>query len=901
MLKIIKHFFFISAFCFTLLGAQTKYSTQIKTQDVQLPFGLTKKIPANLPKIGLALSGGGSRGIAQLGVLKALEANNIPFDIIVGTSMGSIIGGLYSAGYSLAQLDSILRSVNWEEMISITETSRRDLFIDKKITEDREVFSIRFDGLRPIIPTSLSSGQKVMNFLNLLTISAPLYIEENFDELLFDYYAVSTDLITGNQVILDNGSLSRAMRSSSSVTFLLAPVKLDSALLVDGGLVANVPVNVAHKIGADYIIAVNTTSKLRREAELIYPWLIADQIVSIPMNIITEQNLDNADVIIEPYLGDRKNNDFSNMQEMIEMGYGSVEPHLNSIRRKLKELFIDNFNDSLLFVKKLTLPENPSQIELDILNGLNGKDSVSNAEILYELTKNIDLNDYKDLSLELIDKDDATVINVNYVYNNAINEIKFFGVHSYPELLEYEFNNDLLGKPFNSRRLTDYLLKILRKYKSNGFSLAKIESIDFDEISGDLFIYFSEGIINNIYVEGNSKTNSDVILREFDFKQGNVFKYEILRQGLENLRNTNLFDEIDINIESSLSGSNITINVTEKLTTILRFGIKIDNEYFTQFLFDLREENLFGTGTELGSSIFIGSRNRFYTLEHKASRIYKTYLNYKLVAFYKSDDITSYADSISQSKKRFFRIKNGQYKQKSYGLNFGLGAQVEKFGNVLFEFRKSKDEISNLENIVLNPFIIDIAALRINLRVDSQDRIPYPKEGFLVNGFYETAQTSLGGDVSYTKFYFDYKSFFTFDDLHTLILFSSIGFGDETLPISQQFSFGGQYNFLGYREYDTRGRQIFVSSLQYRLKLPFKLFFDTYVKAIYDLGSIWKEKGQIKFEALRHGVGFTLSFETPIGPADFSIGKSFIIREEPPKTFLQWGDTKLYFTIGYYY
>ena len=257
-----------------LFGQDTTY-LKLNLIEKPLPFGLTEKIPAEYPDVAVVLSGGGAKGIAQIGILKALKEKNIRFNYLVGTSMGSIIGGLYSAGYSIHEIDSIFNSTNWDEFFSIETTDRRELFIDQKITEDKAVLALRLDGLSPVLPNSINTGQRVSNFLNLVTLNAPLHVKNSFDELLYKFRAVSTDLVKGNAITLDRGSLSRAMRASSSVSFLLPPVESDSLLLVDGGLTANIPVNIAIQLGSEFIVAGNTTSGLRKKNELNYPWEIA--------------------------------------------------------------------------------------------------------------------------------------------------------------------------------------------------------------------------------------------------------------------------------------------------------------------------------------------------------------------------------------------------------------------------------------------------------------------------------------------------------------------------------------------------------------------------------------------------------------------------------------------------
>jgi NTE family protein len=384
-----------------------------------------------------------------------------------------------------------------------------------------------------------------------------------------------------------------------------------------------------------------------------------------------------------------------------------------------------------------------------------------------------------------------------------------------------------------------------------------------------------------------------------NFKAGDIFNVSNLEEALNNLRVSNLFQEIDVEIYKENGKNILEIKVDEKIPIVFRFGLKIDNEYFTQFLFDLRDENLFGSGTELGFTFFSGPRNRFLSGEIKANRIFDTYLTYKLAGYYKSVDINTYETVDTLDSNTFERVQTGEYKQRIYGGSLGIGTQVQHFGSFIIEGRYERNEIDNLLGSPVESYLIDLAVLKIGINIDSRDKFPYPKSGMIINTFYETAQMFLQSDITYAKFYFDYKYFLTISSLHTFRLAFQIGFGDETLPLSQHFSMGGQHNFFGYRQYEFRGRQIFIASLDYHVRLPFRIFFDTYFGVRYDLGSIWQNKEQIKFNDLKHGIGGTLSWDTPIGPADFSIGKSFLIVDTLPKSSVIWGETFAYFTIGF--
>ncbi|NOX64424.1 MAG: BamA/TamA family outer membrane protein [Chlorobi bacterium] len=167
--------------------------------------------------------------------------------------------------------------------------------------------------------------------------------------------------------------------------------------------------------------------------------------------------------------------------------------------------------------------------------------------------------------------------------------------------------------------------------------------------------------------------------------------------------------------------------------------------------------------------------------------------------------------------------------------------------------------------------------------------------------YYETSQKIFGADISYSLYSLAYVGYFSLSQSSVLTPSIQIGVGDETLPLSQQFGFGGQYSFLGYREYEYRGRQIFIGSLQYRFKLPFKIWFDAYITARYDVGNIWERKEEMKFKEFKQGLGAVLSFNTPVGPADFAIGRSFLIDRGITKGNIVKGPTLLYFTIGYFF
>lgn len=891
---------FILSFSFTYPQTTTYITVKHKTQKIS--FGLTEEVPVNKPVIALALSGGGSRGLAQVGVLKALIEAGIQPHLIVGTSMGSIVGGLYAAGYSIEELDSIAVNTDWQSLLAFDrQTNRRDLFVDQKISEDKAIFALRLKGLRLVLPTALNNGMRIMNFLNLLALEAPIHARNNFDNLRTKFRAVCTNLVTGEPVVLSKGPLSSAMRASSSVSFFLSPVDLDSLILVDGGLVANVPVAIAKESGSDFIIAVNTTSSLHNKNELQYPWNVADQVVSIPMRILNENQTKEANTVIVPDLSGHQPNDFGNINFLIRQGYRAAEPLVSRIKKQIDSVETSRSGIKEMWIKNILLDENTPAIAKSYLTKYSSMDSVSSNEILSDLDKIYSTGDYKNVSLRINQYEKYSTVKFILDTNPEIKTVDIFGDTSITQLTRSKIFSNILQKPYNAKKIEKALIILMKAYRQEGNVTADISSVFFDENTGYLKINVDPGKLYGIIVEGNFHTETEIITREFPKVQKGFFSYEEIEQGLINLRSTNLFDDIVVGVKKINGKNYLDVKVQEKASSLLRFGFRVDNENKAQISMDLRDENFLGGGSELGILLFGGTRNQAIILENKANRVFDTYLTYNINVFYKQNNIFSYKDDPVISDTRFSRSINGEYRQSYFGASVSVGTQVEKFGNLIFTGTYEIDEVKNLEQQPVSPYKIKLANFKASTTIDTQDKYPYPTKGVYFNASYETGQTIFGGDIGFQKIGFIYKNYLTLGGRNTISPRLEMGFGDNTMPLTQQYSLGGQNSFFGMRNNEFRGRQIFLASLEYRYQLPFDIFFNTYLKIRYDLGSTWEVPEQIRFKDLRHGLGATISFNTPVGPAEFSVGRSFKFKRSLPNNPIAWGNLLFYFSIGYYF
>lgn len=274
-------------------------------------------------KVGLALSGGGARGGAHIGVLKALEELDVPIDYIAGTSMGAIVGGFYAAGYSADEIERIMVEMDWDRALS-DNPDRVDRSMRKKELEAEFLIPYRvgYNKGRFQVPLGAIQGQHLDQVFQRILL--PVSNMQKFDRLPIPFRAVATDLVTGEEVVLSEGSLSDSLRASMSVPGVFAPVRIDGRILVDGGMSNNLPVSVVREMGADVVIAVDISSQLLTEEQLTSVLSVTEQLTNFLTRRTTQQQIDSLgtkDILIVPSLGDFSAADFDEAEAIVPLGY----------------------------------------------------------------------------------------------------------------------------------------------------------------------------------------------------------------------------------------------------------------------------------------------------------------------------------------------------------------------------------------------------------------------------------------------------------------------------------------------------------------------------------------------------------------------------------------------------
>lgn len=288
------------------------------------------------PRIGLALSGGGALGFAHIGVLRLLDSLDIPIDYIAGTSMGGLAGALYAVGYSGAEIEQIAHSVDWQDLFNDLPKRPYLPYFQKK---DAEMYQYEFGlrDFRPVDKGGLIAGQKIALLFARLVL--PYLNCTNFDSLPIPFRCVAVDLVTGKEVILGRGSLPLAMRATMAVPSIFSPVAWGDSLLIDGGLLNNLPADVVKAMGADLVIASVVANPYKSRKEIRTSLDVLAQSYNILRDLKLDYNADKADLLIRTELRGLTQVDFINsrIERIIAEGKAAAQnalPELLALKER---------------------------------------------------------------------------------------------------------------------------------------------------------------------------------------------------------------------------------------------------------------------------------------------------------------------------------------------------------------------------------------------------------------------------------------------------------------------------------------------------------------------------------------------------------------------------------------
>ena len=371
----------------------------------------------------MVLSGGGARGAAHIGVLKVLEELRIPIDIITGTSMGAITGGLYAYGYSPTILEKTLVTTDWNDLFQ-DSPSRAQRSVRRKRDDYNYLIKLEagFKNGAVTIPTGLIQGQKLDLLLRSLMPNAP----RNFDELPVPFRAIAEDIETGEAVAIGRGDIVSAMRASMSIPGVFTPVEHNGRLLVDGGFANNLPVRLAREMGADILIVVDLGSEQLKRDKLVSPLSILNQNMGFMIKRNTKRQLDaltDNDILLQPDLKGYSSADFWRIADMIKQGVAAAKLHTSRLIQY--SMTRDTYNARLRILRSKKpvakiinkiIINNDSKLSPDVIRSYF---SIQPGEILNvdsldkDIQKLYGLNIFERVSYEVKRSDNQTVLTIH--------------------------------------------------------------------------------------------------------------------------------------------------------------------------------------------------------------------------------------------------------------------------------------------------------------------------------------------------------------------------------------------------------------------------------------------------------------------------------------------------------
>ncbi|AHL75885.1 membrane protein [Stutzerimonas stutzeri] len=388
------------------------------------------------PTTGLVLSGGAARGLAHIGVLKALEEHGVRIDAIAGTSMGAVIGGLYAAGYSVEELEKLALRLDWQQVLS-DDPPRQDVPFRRK-QDDRDFLvkrklSFRDDGSLGL-PLGVIQGQNLALLLERLLVHTSDI--RDFDRLPIPFRAVATDIANDKKVIFRSGHLPQAIRASMSIPAVFAPVEIEGRLLVDGGMVDNIPMDVARDMGVDRLIVVDIGTPLQPREQLLTVVDVLNQSITMMTRRNSEAQLATLrqeDLLVQPMLAGFGSTDFGRTEALIDAGYRAA----TALDARLNAMRSESGGNLALSLARSAEPRTPLITAVRIENDSKVGDAVIRRHIRQQVGKPLDLQD--------LQNDMGTLYGLDY-----FEQVEYRVVHGNP-------GNTLVVTTREKRSGTDYL------------------------------------------------------------------------------------------------------------------------------------------------------------------------------------------------------------------------------------------------------------------------------------------------------------------------------------------------------------------------------------------------------------------------------------------------------------
>jgi len=462
-------------------------------------FLFSKIIPSTDSTVALVLSGGGAKGIAQIPIMEIIDSLNIPIDYVVGTSIGSINGSMYAMGYSPYEIKVLAYKTDWDLIFS-NKKNRKKLFYFQKNDYKKYQIGFTLDGIKPLAPIALASGHSSYMNINSKTINHEHIYD--FDELLIPFRCNAVDLLSGEEIIFSKGSLSKALRASSSIPSVFNPLKSEETLLVDGGVMNNFPIDVAKDLGADIIIGINVSPIDKSIADINDIFDVLTQSVLLNGYQKRKKNRKYADLILEPDVSSFGTIDYNKekldqlYKNGIKTAYDNLDKFLE-IKDKIKytdsdseKIKLSAITNEEFIINEITIENDYRISHEDLFPHITLPFVITKEDFIEKVSNLRTLNNFSHISYHFLKKDEGfmLVLNIKKIPEIILDNIIIVGNVE----LKSSFIKDLLGL----KREQQLDLNQLRKNIDRAYNLELFNSIRYELIQSankyDIQIHIEE-------------------------------------------------------------------------------------------------------------------------------------------------------------------------------------------------------------------------------------------------------------------------------------------------------------------------------------------------------------------------------------------------------------------------
>ncbi len=484
------------------------------------------------PRLALALSGGGARGFAHLGVLQAMAEDGIEIDAVAGTSIGALMGAFVCAGYAPDEIEDILRRHDWESIIAGLDVRHRVLSEAEDIRQSSALVKIRLRRGKLLEVGALVESRMLERDLYRYLLRAQLDSEGDFDRLRYPFRAVASDVLTGKAVVPSSGDLVALVRGSSAVPGVFRPVRFGEAVLVDGGFVENVPVDTARSFGADAVVAVDVTEGLKPTASLRGALESLSRSVSILMAAQGKDSLSRADLVLSPKVTDLARFDFvGNIDRLVRAGQEAYREQRDALWAMLESKASDPRRVSYGAIEV----EGTRWITADQLAARMGgaRGTVTRFRIGSELSRALNLGPFQSARAEIVHATDGDRLRFVFLENPPVREIVRLGD---PVLWPNELGVTIpLDAPFSLKAARETAGKARQALIDEGHVLVKLDEGSFDPSTGTLTARISDVPIGRIRTEVEGEIRLERTQRFFEDLRGQRFTFDHLADRLDEM------------------------------------------------------------------------------------------------------------------------------------------------------------------------------------------------------------------------------------------------------------------------------------------------------------------------------------------------------------------------------